>query len=104
MLASSIGWILIASGLITAGGAVAALLFPYLFLRPGFNVESPASSAVFFVRHWGVLILAVGVLIVYSAHAPIVRTPVLVTAAIEKFAMGLLDSWIEDRKQEYFNI
>ena len=65
-------------------------LFPYLFLRLGFSVESPGSAAVFFVRHWGVLILAVAVLIVYSAYAPIVRPPVLATAAIEKIAIGLL--------------
>src|SRR5208283_2577152 len=90
MLASSIGWILVASGVITAGGGLAALLFPQLFLRLGFGVESPTSSVVFFVRHWGVLIFAVAALIVYSAYAPTTRTPVLTAAAIEKFAMGFL--------------
>ena len=90
MLASSIGWILIASGLITAGGGLAALLFPHLFLRLGFGVESPISSLVFLVRHWGVLILVVAALILYSAYAPTVRAPVLAAAAIEKFAIGLL--------------
>jgi hypothetical protein len=90
MLTSSIGWILVASGVITAGGGLAALLFPHLFLRLGFGVESPASSAVFFVRHWGVLIFAVAALIVHSAYAPATRTPVLVAAAIEKFAMGFM--------------
>ena len=90
MLTSSIGWILVVSGVITAGGGLAALLLPHLFLRLGFGVESPDSSAVFFVRHWGVLISAVAGLIVYSAYAPATRTPVLVAAAIEKFAMGLV--------------
>jgi hypothetical protein len=89
MLASSIGWILIVSGIITAGGGLAALLFPHLFLRLGFGVESPTSSALFFVRHWGVLIFAVAALIVHSAYAPATRTSVLVAAALEKFAMGL---------------
>jgi len=89
MLASSIGWILVASGLITAAAGLAALLFPHLFLQLGFGVESPISSLVFFVRHWGVLILAVAALIVYSAYAPTVRA-VLAAAAIEKFAIGLL--------------
>ena len=89
MLASSIGWILVASGLITAGGGLAALLSPHLFLRLGFGVESPTSSAVFFVRHWGVLIFAVAGLIVYSAYATATRVPVLVAATVEKFAMGL---------------
>src|SRR5215471_9874639 len=90
MLAPSIGWILVVSGVITAGAGLAALLFPHLFLRLGFGVESPISSLVFFVRHWGVLIFVVGALIVYSAYAPTTRAPVVVAAAIEKFAIGLL--------------
>ena len=90
MLASSIGWILVASGIVTAGAGLAALLFPHLFLRLVFGVESPISSLLFFVRHWGVLIFVVGALIVYSAYAPTTRAPVLVAAAIEKFAIGLL--------------
>lgn len=89
MLTSSIWWILVTSGVITAGGGLAALLFPQLFLRLGFGVESPTSPAVFFVRHWGVLIFAVAALIVHSAYAPATRAPVLAAAAIEKFAMGL---------------
>src|SRR5215470_1155281 len=90
MLASSIGWILVTSGIITPAAGLAALLFPNLFLQLGFQVKSPASSTVFFVRHWGVLIFAVATLIVYSAYSPAVRVPVLATAAIEKFAIGLL--------------
>ena len=90
MLASSIAWILVGSGLVTARAGLAALLFPHLFLRLGFGVESPISSFVFFVRHWGVLILAVAALIVYSAYAPAVRAPVLIAAAFEKFAIGFL--------------
>jgi hypothetical protein len=89
-LASSIGWILVASGIITAGAGLAALLFPHLFLRLGFGVESPASSLLFFVRHWGVLIFVVAALIIYSAYALIIRAPVLAAAATEKFAIGLL--------------
>src|SRR5215471_14017990 len=90
VLASSIGWICIASGLITAGAGLAALVLPHLFLRLGFGVESPNDSLRFFVQHWGVLICVVGLLIVYSAYAPSIRTPVLVAAAVEKFAIGLL--------------
>jgi hypothetical protein len=90
MLTSSFGLILAASGVITAGAGLTALLAPQLFLRLGFGVESIHSSMVFFVRHWGVLISVVGALIVYSAGAPAVRTPVLVAAAVEKIAMGLL--------------
>src|SRR5215467_1266675 len=81
---------LVASGIMTAGAGLAALLFPDLFLRSGFGVDSSISSLVFFVRHWGVLIFVVAALIVYSAYVPAVRTPVLVAAAIEKFAIGFL--------------
>src|SRR5262245_58033391 len=90
MLASSIEWILIASGIITAGAGLAALLFPDLFLRLGFGVEGPNGSLLFFVRHCGVLIFVVAALIFYSSYAPAVRAPVLAAAAIEKFAIGLL--------------
>src|SRR5215510_3268024 len=90
MLASSMGWILVASGFVTAVAGLAALLFPRLFLRFAFGVESPIGSLLFFVRHWGVLIFAVAALIVYSAYAPAVRAPVLAAATIEKFAIGLL--------------
>ena len=55
MFASSVVLILVASGIITPGGGLAALLFPHLFLRLGFEVECHGISSVFFVRHWGVL-------------------------------------------------
>ena len=89
MLASSIGWILVASGVITAAAGLAALLFPRLFLWLAFGVDCPPGSQ-FFVQHWGVLIFVVGALIVYSAYVPAVRTPVLAAAAIEKFSIGFL--------------
>ena len=73
MLKSSIEWILIISGLITAGSGVVALLFPHFQLRSTYGVENPASIAVFFVRHWGVLVFVVGCLIIHSAYAPAIR-------------------------------
>ena len=84
MLTSSIGLILIVTGLITAGGGIAALLSPKLFLRLGFGDESPSGTAVFFARHWGVLIIAIGELIAYSTFVPALRTPILVAAVAEK--------------------
>ena len=88
-MASSLGLILVASGVITAGAGLAALLSPRLLLRIGFGVESPHNAVVFFVRHWGVLILTVGALIAYCAYVPSIRTPVLVAGATEKFAIGI---------------
>ena len=54
------------------------------------GLENPTSIAVFLIRHWGVLILAVGCLIIYSAYDAAIRVPVLVAASAEKFAIGLL--------------
>ena len=45
MLTSSIGWILIVSGLITAGGGVAALFLPKLFLRVALGDGSPMTRS-----------------------------------------------------------
>ncbi len=42
----------------------------------------------FFVRHWGVLIVAIAALIALSASSAEIRIPVLVAAAVEKFAIG----------------
>jgi hypothetical protein len=90
VLTTSIGWVLIVSGIVTAGGGLVALLFPHFNLRSTYGDESPTSVSVFFVRHWGVLILAVGGLIILSAYDPAIRVPILVAAAVEKFAVGLL--------------
>jgi hypothetical protein len=91
MLTSSIGLILVFSGIVTVGGGVTAFLFPHLFLRLGFGTESViAPATVFFVRHWGVLVFVVGALIVLCAFAIPIRASVLIAAAIEKLAMGAL--------------
>jgi hypothetical protein len=89
-LASSIGWILVFSGIVTAVGGLTALLLPLQLLRLAFGVGDGAAPTVFFVRHWGVLIFAVGALILCAAYVPSVRAPVLIAAALEKFAIGIL--------------
>ena len=78
MLATSIGLIVVASGIITLGVGLAALLFPHRFLRLGFEVECHGRSSVFFVRHKEVLnrhclmlisLVATAWAIPYSLHA-----------------------------------
>jgi hypothetical protein len=78
MLATSIGLIVVASGIITLGVGLAALLFPHRFLRLGFEVECHGRSSVFFVRHKEVLnrhclmlisLVATTWAIPYSLHA-----------------------------------
>jgi hypothetical protein len=90
VLASSIGWISIVSGLATAGAGLAAFAAPGPLLRLAFGVDRPEPATMFFVRHWGLLILAVGALVMYSAYAPAARVPILVAGSVEKAAIVLL--------------
>jgi hypothetical protein len=90
MLASSIRWILIISGIATAGGGLAALLCPRLVLRFVFEAESPNGLTMFFIRHWGALLFVVCALTVYSAYAPVTRTPILTSSIIEKIVLVAL--------------
>lgn len=90
MLASSIGWILIASGVATGLAGLGAAAAPGPLLRLAFGVDRPEPATMFFVRHWGVLIFAVGALVVYCAYAPATRFPVLVAASVEKAAIVLM--------------
>jgi hypothetical protein len=87
MLASSIGWILIVSGVATAGAGLAAFLATGPLLRLAFDVDRPEPATMFFARHWGVLILAVGALVIYSAYVPASRAPILAAGSVEKAAI-----------------
>ena len=90
MPTSPFEWIIAASGIITAVAGLTALLTPHLVLRLGFELDSAPGSMVFIVRHWGVLLFVVGALIAYSIGTPEIRTPILLAAAVEKIAIGLL--------------
>jgi hypothetical protein len=87
MIGSSIVWILIVSGVVTALAGLGGFLVPVSLLRLVFGVDRPENATAFFVRHWGLLICIVGALVVYSAYAPMTRRPILIAAAIEKAAI-----------------
>ena len=65
-------------------------LFPKTGLRLVFGVENTDAAILFFARHWGVLIFAVGALLAFVAYNPGLRAPVLIAAALEKIAIVLL--------------
>jgi len=90
MLASSIGWILIISGIGTAAGGLAGLFLPRTTLQLVFGVKSSDSVTMFFVRHWGALLFVVCALTVYSAYVPVSRVPILTASIIEKYAIVAL--------------
>jgi hypothetical protein len=90
MMASSTGWLILLSGIVTSVGGLAAFLSPGIFLRLTVGDQHQTKTTMFFVRHWGVLIFTVGAMIAYSAYVPAVRLPILAGASVEKFAVGLL--------------
>ena len=90
MLAASIAWILIVSGIATAAGGLAALLFPQPVLRLVFGSSSSDGLMLLFVRHWGALLFVVCALTAYSAYFPATRAPILTAAIIEKIAIVTL--------------
>ena len=89
-MASSIGWILIISGVAAAAGGLVACLFPQPVLQLVFGVKSTDGVTTFFVRHWGTLLFVVCALTAYSAYFPDCRAPILTAAVIEKFAVVML--------------
>ena len=90
MLASSIGWILVVSGIPTAAAGLAALLFPKTILGLVFGSTDASPVTMFFTRHWGALLFVVCSLTVYAAFFPDTRGPILTAAAIEKLAIFML--------------
>jgi hypothetical protein len=90
MLASSIGWILVISGIPTAAAGLGALLFPRAVLRSAFGSTDTSPVTIFFTRHWGALLFVVCSLTVYTAFFPDTRGPILAAAAIEKFVIFIL--------------
>jgi hypothetical protein len=90
MLASSIAWILIVSGIGTAAGGVGACLFPHPVLKLVFGTTSTDGLTLFFVRHWGALLFVVCALTVYSAYVPVTRPPILTASIIEKLVIVTL--------------
>jgi hypothetical protein len=90
MLASSIGWILIISGVGAAAGGLAAFFLPRTTLQLVCGAKSSDGVTIFFVRHWGALLFVVCALTVYSAYVPASRVPILTASIIEKFAIFAL--------------
>ena len=62
------------------------------------KIDFKDEASLFFVQHWGLLVSVLGVLIVYSVHAPSIRTPILIAAIVEKAAIVflILKAWQKD--------
>jgi hypothetical protein len=93
MLAARIDWILLITGLATAG-AVALFLAPVLMTKILFGQSPSDALSLVIVRHWGLLVGLVGALLIYAANHAEVRLPAMLVAIVEKaaIALGLLVS------------
>src|SRR5262249_47717839 len=88
MIGAHIESVLIAT---TALTAIALIMFfapvPVLVI---YGAAAPTDAiSVALARHWGLLIFCVGALIIYAAYHPVVRSPAMVFATVEKIALGV---------------
>jgi len=99
MLAAQIEWILLITGLATAG-ALALFLAPVPMLRMLFGQAPSDALSLLIARHWGLLVGLVGALLVYAAYHAEIRVPTLIVASAEKaaFAVGMFFSPFRQRK------
>jgi hypothetical protein len=83
LVAANIKWIMLASGALTCTMLYAAIA-PQAALRSTFGetLEGPLADIV--VRNWGALITLMGVMLIYGAFNPQVRTFALIIAGTSK--------------------
>lgn len=83
------GTALIVMGIATAS-AVALVFAPGPGLRFAFGEDAPDVLTTALARHWGLLVALVGGLLIYAGFHAEARPPVLIVAATEKIAIGLM--------------
>src|SRR6476619_5415137 len=88
MIGTHIEIILIVTGATTAM-ALAQFIAPASVSRIIYGAAPTEVAGIALVRHWGLLVFLVGVLLIYAAFQPAVREPVTVGAAVEKIGFGL---------------
>jgi hypothetical protein len=93
MLAAQIQWILLITGVATAG-ALGLSLAPVTTMKMLFGQAPSDALSLLIARHWGLLVCLIGALLVYAAYHPEIRVPTLIVAIVEKaaFALGMFSS------------
>jgi hypothetical protein len=89
LIVGNIFWILIVTGALTALVGLGALR-PRQGLKDGFGGDTDDPAALLLIRHWNFLIGVTGVLLIYAAFHPEVRTLVLWVAIASKSAFAAL--------------
>jgi hypothetical protein len=86
MIAIHIEFILMITGIITAIGGLQFFL-PRKLAKMNFGEEPSSDAAVFLARHWGMLVLCFGALLILASKDEAIRQPVMIAAAVEKAAL-----------------
>ncbi len=82
-IVGKIKWIMLVSGALTCTMIYAAIA-PQAALQGMFGETLQGPLAEIVVRNWGVLITAIGAMLIYGAYHTESRTPVLAVAALTK--------------------
>ncbi|MDX2006304.1 MAG: hypothetical protein SFU83_13575 [Meiothermus sp.] len=82
-IVGGIKWVMLISGLLTSSMVYAAI-DPQRALGSMFGTTLEGPLAEVLVRNWGVLVTLVGLLLIYAAFNPQIRTIVVVQAAVSK--------------------
>jgi hypothetical protein len=90
MIGRHIEIILIVTGATTAM-ALAQFIAPASVSRIIYGAAPTEVVGIALVRHWGLLVFLVGVLLIYAAFHPALREPATVVAAVEK---KQLSAWV----------
>jgi hypothetical protein len=88
MLTAHIELILWITGLATAG-ALVLFLAPVPMMKLLFGQTPSDALSLLIVRHWGLLLFLVGVLLIYAAYDADIRVPTVIVASAEKTAFAL---------------
>jgi hypothetical protein len=98
MIAAQIEWILLITGVATAG-AVVVFLAPVTMSKVLFGQAPSEALSIAIARHWGLLLFLVGALLIYAAYHAEVRVPTLIVAIAEKaaFALSMFLSFLRRR-------
>lgn len=73
--------------------------FPQFYAKKILKIELPQGAPTFYFAHWGILVLALCILMVYAANIDVMRKPVIAVVLMEK---ALLAGWVmAERKKDY---
>jgi hypothetical protein len=89
MIGTHIETILIVTGATTAM-AIAQFIAPVSISRLVYRAVPTEVVGIALIRHWGLLVFLIGILLIHAAFHPEVREPVTVVAAAEKIAFSLI--------------